>query len=672
MTLASGQVIHNRYRIARLVGQGGFGAVYRAWDMALEQPVALKENTGNGGDTQRQFEREAKLLAGLRHSNLPRVIDHFIIPGQGQYLVMDFVEGKSLGALLRERNLPFEEADAVKWVGQVSEALTYLHTRTPPIIHRDIKPDNIILTNDGRAMLVDFGISKIFDESKGTTTGAQAVTHGYSPLEQYGRGKTDARSDIYSLGATLYTLLTGLVPPDAPDLVNGLETLRPPRQANPALSESTSAAIMAAITPSISQRISSAARFEQLLAVKSPPAARGTVIAPMTRDATYLAPMTTPPASIPSPASGAPPRDTNTGKAKRSVPVWGWVVALVALVALSAWAGISLTGRDSSSGETPEPPTTESVAAGETPATATAPFTATPSRTAVSTASPTVTPTSGSRTGGNPDPPVPTARPTATVTLTPTPTTQPQARFQAGDIRVVDRGGVEVEQVFVPAGSFMMGSEEGDEDEQPVHEVTLDAFWIDRTEVTNEQFQACRYTGSCQWSIFSSGSSQTRDDYRYDRIFSYYPVIYVSWLDASDFCAWAGSRLPTEAEWEYAARGPEGFTYPWGNNGPSTDLLNFDANVGDTSRVGSYPGGASWVSALDMAGNVWEWVNDRYDEEYYQNSPGGNPRGPVSGEYRVLRGGAWINDDLSARSFVRSHILRSSAVNDVGFRCAQE
>ena len=185
MTLASGQIIHNRYRIARLVGQGGFGAVYRAWDMALEQPVALKENTGNGGDTQRQFEREAKLLAGLRHSNLPRVIDHFIIPGQGQYLVMDFVEGKSLGALLRERNLPFEEADAVKWVRQVSEALTYLHTRTPPIIHRDIKPDNIILTNDGRAMLVDFGISKLFDESKGTTSGAQAVTHGYSPLEQY-------------------------------------------------------------------------------------------------------------------------------------------------------------------------------------------------------------------------------------------------------------------------------------------------------------------------------------------------------------------------------------------------------------------------------------------------------------------------------------------------------
>ena len=340
MTLASGQIIHNRYRIARLVGQGGFGAVYRAWDMALKQPVALKENTSGGGDTQRQFEREARLLAGLRHPNLPRVIDHFILPGQGQYLVMDFVEGKSLAALLRERGAPFEEADAVKWVRQVSDALTYLHTRTPPIIHRDIKPDNIILTNDGRAMLVDFGISKIFDESKGTTTGAQAVTHGYSPLEQYGRGKTDARSDIYSLGATLYTLLTGLVPPDAPDLVNGLETLRPPRQANPALSESTSAAIVAAMTPSISQRINSAAGFERLLAVKSPPIARGTVIAPMTMDATYLAPasaaLPSRPDSVPPPAGDATQHGPAAGQAKRGVPVWGWVVAVLALVALSA------------------------------------------------------------------------------------------------------------------------------------------------------------------------------------------------------------------------------------------------------------------------------------------------------------------------------------------------
>jgi formylglycine-generating enzyme required for sulfatase activity len=591
LTLASGQIIHNRYRIARLVGQGGFGAVYRAWDMALEQPVALKENTSGGGDTQRQFEREAKLLAGLRHPNLPRVIDHFILPGQGQYLVMDFVEGKSLGALLRERNLPFEEADAVKWVRQVSEALTYLHTRTPPIIHRDIKPDNIILTDDGRAMLVDFGISKIFDESKGTTTGAQAVTHGYSPLEQYGRGKTDARSDIYSLGATLYTLLTGLVPPDAPDLVNGLETLRPPRQANPALRESTSAAIMAAMAPSISQRINSAAGFEQLLAVKSPPAARGTVIAPMTMEATYMASASAAPPSrpdsVPPPAARTisapivapdPAPDGPAAKTAPGKPLYWALLAVALLVMVIGWQLIGL--------------------------------------------------------GGN--------------GVEPTPV----------DMRAVSRGGVQVEQVFVPAGSFMMGSENGADDEQPVHEVTLDAFWIDRTEVTNAQFAGCVADGACQPP--SDTSSYTRDNYYGNDEFGDYPVINVSWIDASEFCEWAGGRLPTEAEWEYAARGPESFTYPWDYTQPSDGLLNFNTNVGDTSEVGSYPDGASWVGALDMAGNVWEWVNDWYDSGYYQNSPGENPTGPASGEYRVLRGGAWNNDVILARSSVRLNNLPPS------------
>ena len=184
MTLNVGTVLNNRYRIAKLVGQGGFGAVYRAWDTSLSQPVALKENNDGGLESQRQFEREAKLLAGLRHPNLPRVIDHFIVPDQGQYLVMDYVEGKSLAALLAERGRPLDEAEVLPWIRQVADALEYLHTSTPPIIHRDIKPDNIIITDKGRAMLVDFGISKVYEANKGTTIGAKGVTPGFSPPEQ--------------------------------------------------------------------------------------------------------------------------------------------------------------------------------------------------------------------------------------------------------------------------------------------------------------------------------------------------------------------------------------------------------------------------------------------------------------------------------------------------------
>ncbi len=231
MTLPIGYVLlKNRYRITHLVGQGGFGAVYRAWDQSLLQTVALKENIDSSIESQRRFEREATLLAGLRHPNLPRVIDHFILPNQGQYLVMDFVEGQSLGQMLRGRGGPLGEKEAREWLRQVCQTVQYLHSQTPPIIHRDIKPDNIIITAEGRAMLVDFGISKLYEASRGTSTGSKAITPGYSPPEQYGIGKTDARSDVYALGATLYTLLTGQVPPEAVDLISGTESLLPPRQ----------------------------------------------------------------------------------------------------------------------------------------------------------------------------------------------------------------------------------------------------------------------------------------------------------------------------------------------------------------------------------------------------------------------------------------------------------
>jgi len=271
MSLATGTILQNRYRIVKLIGQGGFGAVYRGWDLSLEQLVAVKENLGKTAEARRQFEHEAKLLARLRHPNLPRVGDHFVLPGQGQYLVMDFVEGQSLAALLAARGGPLAEAEALPWMRQVCDALTYLHGRTPPIIHRDIKPENIIITAEGRAMLVDFGISKVYDPSKGTTIGAKAVTPGYSPPEQYGRGRTDGRSDVYSLGATLYTLLTGHVPPEAPDLSSGADVLTPPRAVNPAVSEATSAAIVAAMALSMSQRLADAGSFKRLLPVIVPP-----------------------------------------------------------------------------------------------------------------------------------------------------------------------------------------------------------------------------------------------------------------------------------------------------------------------------------------------------------------------------------------------------------------
>ena len=231
MTLSTGQVLENRYRIVSLLGQGGMGAVYRAWDLNLRVPVALKENLDLSLISQQQFEREALLLAQLNHPNLPRVTNHFTIPGQGQYLVMEFIDGQDLQQWLDQRGR-LTEAEAVPIISQITSALHYLHSRPEPVIHRDIKPANIKITSDNRAVLVDFGIAKQYVAEGKTTRGAQAITPGFSPPEQYGLGTTDARSDIYATGATLYALLTGQTPVESVSRLAGA-TLPPPTQLSP-------------------------------------------------------------------------------------------------------------------------------------------------------------------------------------------------------------------------------------------------------------------------------------------------------------------------------------------------------------------------------------------------------------------------------------------------------
>lgn len=253
MSLAAGQILHNRYRIEKLLGQGGMGAVYRARDINLDIPVAIKENLDASTNAQKQFEREARILARLSHPHLPRVTDHFFISGQGQYLVMDYVEGEDLGAML-QRLGALPEPQVLTWIMQICDALAYLHSQPAPIIHRDIKPNNIKIRTDGKAMLVDFGIAKVYDPQLATTMGAKAVTPGYSPPEQYGMGHTDARSDVYALGATLYHLLTGQVPPESVQRLVGQGQMPPPRQMNQQISPLVEQVILRAIEVTTERR----------------------------------------------------------------------------------------------------------------------------------------------------------------------------------------------------------------------------------------------------------------------------------------------------------------------------------------------------------------------------------------------------------------------------------
>jgi serine/threonine protein kinase len=215
--LAAETVLQNRYKIVRLLGQGGMGAVYEAIDERLETTVALKESLFADEKLRKQFEREAKLLAGMHHPALPRVSDHFA-EGDGVFLVMQFIPGDDLAQMMARKQGPFPPDQVLNWGDQLLDALDYLHTQDPQIIHRDIKPQNLKLTGRGQIILLDFGLAK--GQAGGvslvtTSASIYGYTPNYAPLEQIQGLGTDARSDIYALSATLYHLMTGVKPPDA-------------------------------------------------------------------------------------------------------------------------------------------------------------------------------------------------------------------------------------------------------------------------------------------------------------------------------------------------------------------------------------------------------------------------------------------------------------------------
>ncbi|MBN2390608.1 MAG: SUMF1/EgtB/PvdO family nonheme iron enzyme [Anaerolineae bacterium] len=680
--------------------------VYKGYHQTLRRPVALKflgQTLQDNESVVLRFQREAQAIAALRHQHIVQVYDFGMHQGR-PYLVLEYIKGRDLRMEMDQRRIagrPFTPAEVLTIIEQTGAALDYAHEQG--IIHRDVKPGNIMLSERGEAILGDFGLVMLRNRASQITSGETFGTPEYIAPEQAMNSRAAVpQSDIYSLGGILYELLTGHLPfeDDSPlsiALKHISEDPTPLRHYRPDLPVAVEAMILKALAKDPAARFPTghalAAALREAWRDTRAPSPRIPVPSPEdTIPPPPLAPSSVPPAvSAPTTATTfeTPPPPVDALRTPPEPPARRrrsglWLVLLI-LIALGVFAYLELTGRSTLLNVPLLAPT----------ATPTATLTASP--TALPTTSPTATATSRPETEPVAAPPTATAtpspsptatltpRPTATATATPTtpPTPTPTPTLAPGETRTRTVDAMTMH--FVPGGTFLMGAAEDDElaseDEQPQHEVTFNAFWMDETEVTTDQYKLCVAAEACTEPI-------TRD--QYDAVNKgNYPMVLISWEQAAGYCAWVAdvtgwdARLPTEAGWEKAASWDPVTAskrrYPWGDEYDRTRIPIGNRPV----AVGSYPNNASAYGILDLAGNVFEWTGDWYDKDYYSVTDlPSDPTGPESGIYRVMRGGAGAPIEKSVEYEVRTTYRtfgkpESAVVGDerpaksatLGFRC---
>ena len=668
----------NQYQITAHLGDGGMASVYKAYQPSMSRYVALKilpRQFANDPQFVGRFEHEAKVIASLQHPHILPVFDFGEANGY-TFIVMPFVETGTLSDLLIGKPLSLEQIRTVTM--QVGDALDYAHSQG--IVHRDIKPSNILIDQRGNCLLADFGIAKMVEgTAQFTQTGGIVGTPAYMSPEQGLGTQLDGRSDIYSFGVILYEMATGLPPyhaetPMAVVIKHIHDPLPPPRSINPQITDDFEKILMKALAKNRDERYPTCADLVQAIQslpnlpepaskLTDPTPAKTTIIESPVSDSVRLKENPPSPETISEPPTLPPTSQT------RERPKWvPWILAIVGLLGFGVLA-ISIVWFLLSSLEN---------------------LSSEQSVTALTSQTVTATVSTNAEVALHSNPPTDTTIPTISVTDTPVPakifTSTPvptEPALGIGDILTSPIDGSVM--IYIPAGEFSIGAGENDPDadpdEFPQKTIFLDAYWIDQFEVTNRQYQICVEAAEC--TPPRNNESATRFRYYGDAEFADYPVINVTWFDAVRYCEWRKARLPTEAEWEKAARGVEGSIYPWGdtfeemraNYCASSILCPDEPEDGfvDTAPVGSFISGMSSFGVQDMAGNVSEWLADWYDENYYDSLAefAENPSGPDNGERRGIRGGSFGLNASKLRTTNRGSETPSHFGPYDGFRCAQ-
>lgn len=582
--LKPGEMV-DKYRIEKMLGRGGMATVYKATDMQKQRVIALKvlkKKFSSSLKALARFDREFLALESLNHPNIVRVLDKGV-EGGVNYFVMEYVDGASLSRILRHRNLNLSTKAQI--LLHVAAALSYAHTRG--IVHRDVKPDNVLITRTGKAKLADFGIAQITRSqlplTSITVTSSFMGTADYMAPEQRVDAKSvDHRADIFAFGVMLYETFTGKLP---------LGNFPLPSHLNSELSKRMDGIIMRALQQDPEDRYQTITELAEDLQRET----QSTGLSDLFARLTLI-------------------RQTESWKKLIGGRTIGSIVIFGAIIGGIFWWYTTFGG------SLPKLPGSDS--------------------------QPGTKPGTGTTTGAH--------------------TTGPDIQQLLNTPE---------NMAFVPAGEFIMGTQSEFSNERPRRKVYLDAYFIDKYEVTNAEYK--KFVDKTNHRV-PFVNTFWAEPYNW-RNGSYppgrgdYPVVLVSWDDAVAYAKWAGKRLPTEAEWEKAARGEDGRTWPWGDTWDVNKCNIQESFLNSPQPVDVFPEGKSPYDCFNMSGNVTEWAADLYSETYYRVAPQKNPPGPSTGSGRVARGGAWdSNLNLYARTGYRHYFPPDTRRASLGFRCVTD